>query len=603
MYICLMKFRPALKVIFFPFLFLLTAKGIGQNSIDDLRFLLPDSVNGYWENYQKDPEKNTFSLIDFIEKIRTVNPKLDYGCLADSLLPSLAKNEENPYYQAYANYLLGTYSMSFNHSAGTPDYLNKAKEAANRMKDNSYSRILKIKIELAIGAYFFHLGNLNQALHANEEAKKINRQLGDSVFDAYINNNSAVIYKGLGENRKAIELFKKNCHPNTFSEDLYPLSLTNIADSYLNMEMPDSAIRYIRKALEVTPSFPRNYSLANTYYLLGKVYAMNKKMDSAVFFFLKGIEIAERNRDENSRMQILVDLSSLYAEFGRYSQAMECADLLASLARQNNNLMAYTIALKEKSLILGMTGRKEEAYETLKEYTILSDSINAHENADKAKQNLLEKEFYLEQQKIEYAYREHQLKLKNRIDRQRWMTVSALLLFALGFCIVLIHIKKKNNELKNKSLLEKALLENLEIKKKELTNSIMFRMNKDELIKKIIQGLQDLSLSLDEKSKKKVSALIRSLQYSLDQDLLSEFEISFAQIHEKFYQKLLQDFPSLSLSEKRLCAFVRLNLTTKEIATITNLDPNSIRVAKVRLRKKLNLTNSSQSLYDFLSLY
>jgi DNA-binding CsgD family transcriptional regulator len=63
----------------------------------------------------------------------------------------------------------------------------------------------------------------------------------------------------------------------------------------------------------------------------------------------------------------------------------------------------------------------------------------------------------------------------------------------------------------------------------------------------------------------------------------------------------MQINPELSLNERRLCAFLRLNMTTKEIASITGQSPRSIEVARTRLRKKLNLTNSDTSLTDFLS--
>lgn len=78
-----------------------------------------------------------------------------------------------------------------------------------------------------------------------------------------------------------------------------------------------------------------------------------------------------------------------------------------------------------------------------------------------------------------------------------------------------------------------------------------------------------------------------------------EFELRFQGVHNEFYQKLQSINPELSTNERRLCAFLKLNMTTKEIASITHQSPRSIEVARTRLRKKLNLTNSDISLTDF----
>ncbi|MCD4747537.1 MAG: hypothetical protein K8R58_14675, partial [Bacteroidales bacterium] len=60
-------------------------------------------------------------------------------------------------------------------------------------------------------------------------------------------------------------------------------------------------------------------------------------------------------------------------------------------------------------------------------------------------------------------------------------------------------------------------------------------------------------------------------------------------------------FPDLTANEKKLCAFLRLNMTTKDISAITHQTSNSIEVARTRLRKKLNLSNKDINLVTFIS--
>ena len=82
-----------------------------------------------------------------------------------------------------------------------------------------------------------------------------------------------------------------------------------------------------------------------------------------------------------------------------------------------------------------------------------------------------------------------------------------------------------------------------------------------------------------------------------------EFYGYFSQVYSQFYEKLEKEFPNLTLNEKRLCALLKLNMTTKDMAAITNLNVKSIEVARTRLRKTLNLTNSNLTLQEFFSQF
>ena len=84
-----------------------------------------------------------------------------------------------------------------------------------------------------------------------------------------------------------------------------------------------------------------------------------------------------------------------------------------------------------------------------------------------------------------------------------------------------------------------------------------------------------------------------------EDDTWNEFEMRFKEIHEDFYTQLGQLFPNLTPNELRLCAFLKLNLSTKEISSITYQSPESIKTARYRLRKKLNLDRDS-NLTSFL---
>jgi hypothetical protein len=78
------------------------------------------------------------------------------------------------------------------------------------------------------------------------------------------------------------------------------------------------------------------------------------------------------------------------------------------------------------------------------------------------------------------------------------------------------------------------------------------------------------------------------------------FEIQMDELHQEFFRKLKEHFPSLSNNDLRLCAYLKIGLNSKEIAEILNIQPSSSYISRSRLRKKLNL-KAEEDLYDFLN--
>lgn len=127
----------------------------------------------------------------------------------------------------------------------------------------------------------------------------------------------------------------------------------------------------------------------------------------------------------------------------------------------------------------------------------------------------------------------------------------------------------------------------------------MYMIRKNELITSVFEKLIQSKLLFKKENQKIIDEIIRDLQSSTDDDVWTEFEVRFQQVHNDFYTKLNERFPNLSANEKRLSAFLRLNMSTKEISAITYQSPNSITVARSRLRKKLGL-DTDENLISFL---
>lgn len=138
-------------------------------------------------------------------------------------------------------------------------------------------------------------------------------------------------------------------------------------------------------------------------------------------------------------------------------------------------------------------------------------------------------------------------------------------------------------------------------KSEELANSAMNLLHKNELLETIKQEL--------EKFKKEIGAdrgtqQYRTLVQLIDRNLADEhswelFEANFNDVHDHFFKKLLELFPNLTPGDLKLAAYLRMNLSSKEIAQLLNITVRSVELKRYRLRSKLELT-TEQNLNEFL---
>lgn len=133
------------------------------------------------------------------------------------------------------------------------------------------------------------------------------------------------------------------------------------------------------------------------------------------------------------------------------------------------------------------------------------------------------------------------------------------------------------------------LTTDLEFRNRELTAKAMYLLQNNELLSGTITTLEKIMSGKEEDYTGRITALIKSLKMNWTDKSWKEFETHFNQVHAHFYQRLQAKYPMLTSNEKKLCAFIRLNLSTKEICAITQHSQKSTEMARTRLRQKLNL--------------
>lgn len=193
------------------------------------------------------------------------------------------------------------------------------------------------------------------------------------------------------------------------------------------------------------------------------------------------------------------------------------------------------------------------------------------------------------------------------------LSIAAYLLALLGI-IYLIRaynrhkLHRKQRELKERMIREQEdklaqlekekLAKEVKLKQNELTISTMNVAEKNELL---LELKSMLLVGKDQFSdKRRYRAFMKKLDNSIHGDGdWKRFEYNFNELHEDFFEKLLKKYPKLTSKDLKLCAYLKMNLSTKEIAPLMAISVRGVEIHRYRLRKKLQI-DSSENISNFL---
>ncbi len=159
------------------------------------------------------------------------------------------------------------------------------------------------------------------------------------------------------------------------------------------------------------------------------------------------------------------------------------------------------------------------------------------------------------------------------------------------------HLEKEHNE-KLAALEREKLTKEIKLKRKELAGTTMNIARKNE----VILELKGMMLLNKEKftNQSRYKSIIKKINDSINnKEDWKRFEVNFKELHEDFFENLLKRYPELTPKDLKLCAYLKMNLSSKEIAPLMAITCRGVEIHRYRLRKKLKI-DSTQNLSNFL---
>ena len=474
----------------------------------------------------------------------------------------------------------------------------------------------KAHIYCLLGSSYIYLGDYELALKNLFKGSVLAEKTGSQIILTEINMNLGGIYYILKDYDKALTYFTSAAEEKQKIGDTESLVVLyhNIGSLLCSLKKNDEATAVFQKALLLAKEIDDKQSISAILGQLGVVSADKGDNEKAIAFFKEAIS----NDVANKNPSLYSNLGQAYQDTGNYDLAIANYKKGIDIAVEKKQLESVKNIAKKISYYYRNKRDYKKSLEFQDVYLEMKDSLLNEQIVNRINEVQNKHKYEKQANKILVLEKENEIK-ELRLSRKNSQIILLILGSFLFVSVIILliqrykYIKKRSSililqqekiHLQEKELLEleqKNLESQLNKKNNELASHIMQVSEKNSFFEQMIQKLLDLSKYLKKENQNKLDNLISELRANTQNDIWQEFDIRFTEIQQDFYEKLNSKHPDLSTAERRLCAFLRMNMTSKEIANITHQSPGSIDTARSRLRKKLNITDPNINLNTFIS--
>ena len=473
-----------------------------------------------------------------------------------------------------------------------------------------------------LGQLFYHQGSYARATSSLLQASKIFQQTNqpdqlartlNDLGTVYYYNRQPMLARKQFDN--ALRLYRQTRNGAGIAQ-----TYGRIGQIYEKKPDLDSASYYQKRALASYKSIRDSVGIAKIYENLGSIFEDQARYDSAQHYFRQALHLNELNQDAIAQIEIIDNLGDLFRKTGRYQQALSLYRQARQLASQKQEKYQLNSVYRDLAKTYSLLHQPDSAYYYLELSHDLVDEIYTIENN---KQIALLQTLYEVEQKNNEIVR---LNAAKRIDLILIAAVVVVLLLMGILAVVIIsrqRLKIRNEqaineqnkqifetqhelmqaELKNKILQEESLKDQLTLKSKSLSTHTLHLIQKNQLLEELKNELTTLVNDDKRDQKKQLRQLVQKINLSFSQDeYWEEFRVIFDQVHQQFVSRITQEFPSLTAYDLRLIALLKMNINSADTATLLGITPDSLRVTRYRLRKKLNLAEGD-SLSGFVQQF
>ena len=360
----------------------------------------------------------------------------------------------------------------------------------------------------------------------------------------------------------------------------------------------DSVTKYSNLCIELSQKNSLVYYSALSQNELGYLYLHTDELDKALDYFQNALKVFSDLKQVDNYLTVCINLSKTYNKLSKYNEASKVIlDALKKYTPINNKHIL--MRLYEQ---LSYVYQSERDFESAYNYLLMFKDLQRdfYTNRIDKQINEMSAKYSLQQKDAKIAKQKHKSEMQRQ---QKIYLIIILIILIIIFIIVVFNFRLKKKVLNQKKELVRSenenLKNNLDFKNKELTANAISLAQMSDLRANVVEKLRKALPYSNKEGRKIIHSIVRELENGNYSNSWKEFELCFKSVHSSFYKNLQLKFPDLTPNELRICAFLKLNMSTKDIAILTSRSNRTIDSARLSIRKKMNL-NSDTNLVNFL---
>jgi tetratricopeptide (TPR) repeat protein len=487
-----------------------------------------------------------------------------------------------------------------------PAIIYKKKAAAIYLENNNLDKYTA-HLE-TIGILYSFINDYKQSLKYFLDAIKIldEQNKKDEHYYSLI-QNIGITYVEAEESQKGIPFLINSLKffetDSLSSKEYLVVNYVDLGVAYKGEDMIDSAFYYYHKALSAAKLFNIDKHTGGILINLGDLYKGLKVYEKSKSFYLEAISEFRRLSDERGYWHAVYGLSDVEKSLNNPSVAIDSINKAIEYFLVSDDFSYLRESYQLLSNIYEEQNDITNAFKYFKLCSAMKDSIVI--NDQKSRMTELQMQYELQKTEIENKNEISLLQKENQLKIYKVYIVIGLLL--IGLLTIILYVfrlrsRKKLTEsyLENVKLEQKQMEMNLNYKQKEMENLALYIIQKNEFLEQIKSDVGTLRKSSELESHSKIKSISLKITQSLRKNKdLEKLQDRIDQVHAIFLKNLSTKYPDLTEKEKRLCALLKLNFSSKEIASLNNISENAVMMARYRLRKKMNVS-TDENLVEFL---
>ena len=470
-----------------------------------------------------------------------------------------------------------------------------------------------------LGRIFFDEAAYDRSLSYFLQADKLWEEQGNGYWLARNQNELGQVFSFLQQPEEALQQYQQALLHFTILNDTVGIAETlgNLGHYYEKQGFYDSALYYQEQAHDLLKTLPAWQATTSILENMGSIHEDMQAYDTAQWYFAQALELTLQHDGLSQAIPLYNNLGDVYFKTGSYDSAHLYTIKALELARQYGDKYQLRSALRDLSQLQAAQGNYSTAYASLDSSVSLYKEIFSEEGA---RQMARLQTIYETERKT----REIQLLEKDQRINRLMLGLSGTGLAVALLLGVTVARKQRGNlranrevmtrnqelfdaqqklmevELHNTLLSKNQLTLEVEKQRQGLTAHTLHLIKKNQLLQELKESIQTVPTRDPKEARKLLKGLGKKIDQSFTEDTdWEDFRKMFEQVHHSFFDNLKKITPNLTQAELRLSALIKMHLNTRDMAAMLGVEYDSLRIARYRLRKKLELPRK-QKLDEFI---